>query len=151
MFLLKLIYDADMHWTYVVWCKKDFVVWWIKVWYIKTYIDCVIIMMSVLGNFVIYPCTRLQLSTHVLDYSHTFMKLSYCCHAYLILLDYSHLLRDEQLMIKWWVMIYKCQMINKSTRRLWMLVRGVCIYEDTVVMYPHRYLTGVTYLGWAFL
>ena len=52
---------------------------------------------------------------------------------------HRHHWTQRGLKFKWWVMIYKCQLINKSTRRLWILVGGVCIYEDTVVMYPHRY------------
>lgn len=51
--LLKFIYESDIYWTFVVWCKETFAVHCIEVQCVEAYVDCVIILMSVLGNF--YP------------------------------------------------------------------------------------------------
>lgn len=116
---LKLIYDSNMCWTYVVWCRKAFVIWCIEVWcvtlivlFIK-YVDCVIILMSALGSFY-------SLSTYSTNVVYLWSYLIVVVNRR-SLLDYSHLLKDESLICNWWVMIYKCQMIKNN----W------CIYEDT--------------------
>ena len=116
---LKLIYDSNMCWAYVFWCRKAFVIWCIEVWcvtlivlFIK-YVDCVIIFMSALGSF--YSLSTY--STNVVYLWSYFIVVVYRWS----LLDYNHLLKDESLICNLWVMIYKCQMIKNN----W------CIYEDT--------------------